>query len=343
MLTVTSSEVPESARGGVVTIGAFDGVHAGHRMLLRAVRGLADARGVPSVVVTFDRHPASIIRPTSAPLLLTDMEQKLELLEATGVDLALVVTFDAPRAAQPAEDFVDEVIVGSLGATAVVVGRDFHFGHARAGNVELLRELGSVDGFSVDGVELSTTAGSTKGADVVSSTRIRRLIARGDVAQAARLLTRPHEVRGPVVHGDARGGAQLGVPTANVAVPPTIALPALGIYAGLCRRADGSTFAAAISVGTRPTFVATEPEPDPEHEATPVLLEAHLLDFRGDLYKERLAVSFLDRLRDEQRFDRVSDLIEQMHADIEATRALVEASDEWRRAPGRPTPGRRSC
>lgn len=330
MLTVTPGEVPASAQGAVVTIGAFDGVHLGHRMLIRAVQSRADALGVPSAVVTFDRHPATIIRPTSAPLLLTDGEQKLELLEALGVDLTVVVTFDAVRAAQRAEDFVDEVIVDALGATEVVVGRDFHFGRGRAGNVDLLRVLGAREHFSVEGIELSIGPGTPSESDSVSSTRIRRLIERGDVAQAASLLARPHEVRGAVVHGDARGGAELGMPTANVSVPETIALPGIGIYAGVFRRADGSSFVAALSVGTRPTF-SVPTSAGGREGASGVLLEAHLLDFDGDLYGERVSVSFLERLRDERRFERVSDLVSQMRSDVEETRSIVEASDEWHR------------
>ena len=326
MQVVSVEELSGAALGSAVTIGAYDGVHVGHRQLLDLLRKQADALGVPAAVVTFDRHPATVIRPESAPLLLTDNEQKLELLASCGVDLTVVVRFDAARANETAEDFVDEVLCGALGAKAVVVGEDFHFGHGRSGDVELLRRLGALKGFSVVGVALSATdpegGGETAAerVDVVSSTRIRALLAAGDVAGAARLLGRAHEVRGEVVRGDGRGGSQLGMPTANVAVPPAIAVPALGIYAGWCRRADQTLHPAAISVGVRPTFARVgDPAPAP-------LVEAHLIDFEGDLYGERVGVTFTERLRDERRFDRVEDLVEQMWADVEAARRALAAA-----------------
>ncbi|HTX62550.1 MAG TPA: riboflavin biosynthesis protein RibF, partial [Acidimicrobiales bacterium] len=274
-------------------------------------------------VVTFDLHPARVIRPASAPLLLTDTSQKLELLASCGVDLTVVVHFDAERANESAEDFVDEVLCGRLGAKVIVVGEDFHFGHGRKGDVALLRQLGSVRGFGVVGVSLTAggddvaESGDRGGSAAVSSTRIRALVAAGDVAQAARLLDRPHEVRGEVVHGNGRGGSQLGMPTANVAVPDGIAIPAIGIYAGWCRRADGSLHPSAISVGLRPTFE------EPGGAAPAPLVEAHLIGFDGDLYGEKVGVAFVERLRDEQRFDRVEDLAEQMWEDVASARRVL--------------------
>ena len=323
MQVVTPEELAPPARGTAVTIGAYDGVHVGHRRLLERLRAGAAARGVGVAVVTFDRHPASVVRPESAPLLLTDTEQKLELLAGCGVDLVVVVHFDERRAGEPAADFVDEVLVGSLGARLVVVGEDFHFGHARTGNVALLRELGAGRGFEVDGVPLAAAGGAEAhggGSSVVSSTRIRAMVAAGDVAGAAGLLARPHEVRGEVVHGDGRGAAVLGFPTANVEVPEGIAMPAVGIYAGWCRLADGATRPAAISVGHRPTFHHAA---DDGGAAAPPLVEAHLLDFEGDLYGERVGVAFADRLRPEVRFERVGDLVAQMEEDVAHTRGVL--------------------
>ena len=193
--------------GTAVTIGAYDGVHLGHRALLRDLSERAAAAGLSTVVVTFDRHPASVVRPASAPKQLTTLEQKLELLAECGIDRTLVVPFDATRAEESAEDFVKEVLVDELAARLVVVGEDFHFGHGRRGNVELLRRLGADDGFEVVGVGLTGD-----GREPVSSTRIRALIAEGDVEGAARLLGRPHEVRGPVVHGRRPGRPRTGVP-----------------------------------------------------------------------------------------------------------------------------------
>jgi riboflavin kinase/FMN adenylyltransferase len=296
------------ARGSAVTIGAYDGVHLGHRALLAELSDRARARGLVSAVVTFDRHPATVVRPESAPPLLTDLDQKLELLASCGVDRTVVVPFDRSRADETAEDFVGEILVGALGSRLVVVGEDFHFGHGRKGNVALLRELGAVEGFEVDGVAL------TGQGEPVSSTRIRRLVAEGDVAGAAALLGREHQVRGQVVHGDGRGAAELGIPTANVAVPAEIALPGLGIYAGRYERPDGRQHPAAISVGRRPTFYDDAPAP---------LVEAYLIDFDGDLYGERARVTFVARLREERRFDSVEALVTQIHRDVDDARAAL--------------------
>jgi riboflavin kinase/FMN adenylyltransferase len=297
--------------GTAVTIGAYDGVHLGHRALLRQLVDRAGAAGLSPVVVTFDRHPASVVRPESAPTVLTDLDQKLELLAQCGIERTLVVPFDRARADETAEDFVAEVLVDELGAQLVVVGEDFHFGHGRKGNVALLRELGQEHGFEVVGVTLTDDVEAP-----VSSTRIRSLVAAGDVVGAAALLGRPHEVRGTVVRGDGRGGPELGFPTANLAVSADIALPADGIYAGYYTRPDGTRHDAAISVGRRPTFY------DPASAS--VLVEAYLLHFEGDLYGEAGRVSFVSRLRDERQFDSVDALIAQMHLDVaEAERVLT--------------------
>jgi riboflavin kinase/FMN adenylyltransferase len=314
---VTDSEPRRPPAGGsAVTIGAYDGVHLGHRALLAELRARAEDNGLATVVVTFDRHPASVVRPESAPLLLCDLDQKLELLASAGVDRTVVVRFDEERANETAEDFVTHELVEGLDARLVVVGRDFHFGHGRKGNVALLTEMGSVAGFAVDGVAL-VSAGDPGGTGVhaVSSTRVRTLVAEGNVEGAAALLGRPHQVRGPVVTGDRRGGAELGFPTANLAIPDDICLPAPGIYAGWFERPDGSRSKAAVSVGRRPTFYGSDGE---------LLVEAHLLDFSGDLYGEPARLSFVRRLRDELAFDSVSALVEQMRRDVDTTRTLLD-------------------
>jgi riboflavin kinase/FMN adenylyltransferase len=251
-----------------------------------------------------------VVRPESAPKLLTDLEQKLELLATTGMDYALVVRFDEVRATESAEEFAREILVDGLAARAVVVGCDFHFGHRRRGNVGLLRQMGSELGFDVLGIGLVGVGAS---AEPVSSTRIRRLLEAGEVAAAANLLGRPHEVRGAVGSGAQRGRA-LGYPTANVIVPGEILLPADGIYAGWYRRHGGSRHPAAISLGRRPTF-----HPD----ASTSVLEAHLLDFTGDLYGERAEVSFVARLRPEERFESVPELVAPLADEVAATRAAL--------------------
>ena len=296
--------------GSAVTIGVYDGVHIGHQEVLRLVRQLADARALDAVCVTFDRHPAEVVRPESAPKLLTTLEQKLELLAETGdVDRCYVLPFDEARSREPAEDFVREVIVDGAGAGLVVVGADFHFGRARGGNVALLERMGAEFGFAVVGLGLEATPGGV----VYSSTRIRELLQEGDVAGAAELLGRPHEVRGQVEVGDRRG-RELGFPTANLMVPAQICLPADGIYAGTFVGHDGQERASAISLGRRPTFY--------EH-AEMSLLEAYVLDFDGDLYGNQVKVRFVERLRGEERFDTAEALVEQMKRDVDATRRLL--------------------
>src|SRR5262249_50466924 len=197
---------PRPPEGSVITIGAYDGVHLGHRAVIAEVKLRAAELGARSAVVTFDRHPASVVRPESAPLLLTNLEQKLELLEATGVDYTVVIHFDEARSQESAEDFVNEVLVQCLNAKLVVVGRDFHFGHKRRGNVELLEHMGGEAGFEVIGLDLVDTEGRPAPDDAqVSSTAIRTALASGDVSSATELLGRPYEVRGIVEHGDHRG------------------------------------------------------------------------------------------------------------------------------------------
>ena len=301
--------------GSAVTIGAYDGVHLGHRALLAELKARAEASGLATVVVTFDRHPAAVVRPESAPLLLCDLEQKLELLASAGVDRTVVVRFDEERANETAEEFVVRELVDGQDARLVVVGEDFHFGHGRKGNVALLTEMGSVAGFAVDGVALAS-AGPDDGAraTAVSSTRIRNLVALGQVEEAATLLGRPHQVRGPVVTGDRRGGTELGFPTANLGIPDDICLPGPGIYAGWYDRPDGSRHKTAVSVGRRPTFYGADGE---------LLVEAFLLDFSGDLYGEAARLSFVHRLRDELAFDSVDDLVAQMGRDVDQARTLL--------------------
>jgi riboflavin kinase/FMN adenylyltransferase len=287
---------PRPAAGTAVTIGAYDGVHLGHQAVIAEVRRMAGDRTdgpLETAVVTFDRHPAMVVRPESAPLLLTDLDQKLELLEAAGVDHTLVIHFDEARAHEQAEDFVKEVLVDCLAARLVVVGEDFHFGRERKGDVALLERMGSDLGFDVDGLDLVGIDARPAATDEerVSSTAIRRALRAGELDSANRMLGRQHEVRGDIL------------------------LPADGIYAGWFVRADGEQHQAAISLGRRPTFY---------EQAHASLLEAHLLDFDGDLYGEHVRVRFARRLRGEVKFDSVDALIDQIARDCEdASTALA--------------------
>lgn len=294
-----------------VTIGVFDGVHLGHQHVLSELRRESQARGVASAVATFDTHPALVLRPENAPKLLTTLDQKLELLEANGVDIVYLVRFDTERARTEPDDFVEQVFVDALHAKVVVVGEDFHFGRGRRGNVDRLRELGERLGFDVRGLQLIQHAPCAP--EPVSSTAIRRALAGGDVAAAAAMLGRPYEVRGVVQRGDERG-RKIGFPTANIPVSKQMAWPSDGVYAGWYTRPDGSRHPCAINIGRRPTFY--------EH-AEQSLLEAHLLDFDGDLYGEEARVAFVEFLRSEHRFPGIDALAAQLKKDVDQARRIL--------------------
>jgi len=304
---------PWPGERSVVTIGAYDGVHRGHQSVIGEVRRRAAGAGAHSVVITFDRHPASVVRPESAPRLLTDLDQKLELLAATGVDATLVVHFDEDQSREDPVDFARRVVVDCLRASSVVVGDDFHFGRGRRGNVATLRELGGEAGFEV--VPMSLLPREDGPDEPVSSTAIRRALAGGQVELAATMLGRPFEARGPVVQGDQRGRT-IGFPTANVEVPASICLPADGVYAGWYVRPDGTRHGCAMNLGRRPTFY---------ERAEVSLLEAHLLDFSGDLYAEAARVQFTDFLRSERKFDGIESLSRQLKYDIDHARSALAA------------------
>ncbi len=312
MRIITDQSIPAfDGERTVVTIGAYDGVHLGHQAVIRHVRRLAEERSAKSALITFDRHPATVVRPESAPKLLTGPDQKLALLEATGLDAVVVVTFDEAQANESPESFIQRVLIDCLATTAVVIGEDFHFGHGRDGNVDLLRKVGMEHDFDVVPLELLARADGID--EPVSSTAIRRALAGGDVTRANAMLGHTFEARGHVVQGDQRGRL-LGFPTANVEVSNRTCLPADGVYAGLYERPGGSTHECAINLGRRPTFY--------EHAETS-LLEAHLLDFDGDLYGERAKVRFSHFLRSERKFDGVDALIEQLRSDVESARTLL--------------------
>ncbi len=319
MLIVDDFSVcPWPGERSVVTIGAYDGLHVGHRTVIDRVIAEARATGRRSVLVTFDRHPASLVRPDSAPKLLTDHDQKLELLRDTGLDAVAVVRFDAEQAAESPEDFVTRVLTRCLGVAHIIVGSDFHFGRGRAGNVAMLTTLGSHDpGFTVEPVDL--IAGHT--GVTASSTEIRRLLAAGNVADANVMLGRAFELRGVVAHGDARGRT-IGFPTANVEVPASMCVPGDGVYAAwYLRPGDESPLPAAVNIGRRPTF----------YENAPVsLIEAHVIEpgesqaGNLDLYGELARVRFVARLRGEQKFEGVEALKAQLALDIAAARAALD-------------------
>ena len=313
MLSVTDLEnSPWPGERAVITIGAYDGVHVGHRAVIEQVRRQASELGAKSVVVTFDRHPASIVRPESAPRLLTTPTQKMELLASTGIDAVAIVPFNEQQASESPGSFVQRVIVDCLKTKVIVVGEDFHFGRDREGNVELLRKLGLEADFDVEPIELLSREDDID--EPVSSTAIRRALAGGDISRANAMLGRSFEASGPVVKGDQRGRL-LGFPTANVEVPNGLCLPADGVYAGWYERPSGSIHACAINLGRRPTFY--------EH-ADSSLLEAHLLDFDDDLYGEIARVRLEHFLRSERKFDGVESIITQLTQDVGHARELLQ-------------------
>jgi riboflavin kinase/FMN adenylyltransferase len=301
--------------GRSVAVGTFDGVHLGHREVIRD----ADS------VLTFDPHPVSVVAPQHAPKLLTSLAAKGELIAALGVQELIVIPFDSDFAARGAQEFIDDVLVGALGATRVSVGENFRFGHRAQGDVQLLAADGRFETvvhplLEVDG-------------EVVSSSHVRGLVLAGEVASAAHFLGAPFQMRGEVVRGDERG-RELGFPTANLIPQEALVCPGHGIYACLAAAypaaagSDGSgggsggsssgggdARPAAVSIGVRPTFTTGRGE----------LIEAHVLDFEGDLYGSELRLDFLRRLRGERRFESAAALVEQMGRDVQETRRVAEA------------------
>ena len=296
-----SSDLPH---GGVATIGNFDGVHRGQRAILDLVMARAGELGVPAVVVTFDPHPLTVLSPERAPVPLTTPKQKEALLAETGVSNVLVVRFTPEFSRVPARQFVREFLHQKLALQEVYVGEDFVFGHQREGNLELLREMGQELGFAAHGVpELAL------GGERISSTRIRRALSEGKTAEAAEMLGRPYSIAGTIARGD-RMGQKLGWPTINVASENKL-LPADGVYA--CRvyfPSYPATFDGVTNIGTRPTV----------YENYQRVVESHILDFKANVYGQRVEVQFHKRLREERIFPTVMDLSAQIGRDVEATR-----------------------
>lgn len=301
--------VPEGVECAI-SIGAYDGIHIGHQRVIAQMRAKAADRGLKTAIVTFDVHPALVLRPVNAPKLLTTFDQKRELLESAGVDYLYVIEFTIERSQTGPEEFVERVFVDSLHTRSVVVGQDFHFGRGRAGDLSALEAYGERFGFDVEGIEL---LGSPAGIEHVSSTAIRRALAGGDVALAAEMLGRCYEIRGEVVKGEQRGRT-IGFPTANIPVTTDMAWPADGVYAGWFVRSDGTRHGCAINIGRRPTF---------HQHAEHSLLEAHVLDFEGDLYGEHVQVEFVEFLRSEQRFTGIDALSSQLKIDVDAAREIL--------------------
>lgn len=302
--------VTPDLKGAVVAIGNFDGVHRGHQAVIGQAREIAAGLGAPVVVLTFEPHPRSLFQPDAPAFRLTSLRSKARLMDGLGVDGLMVLHFDRALAAMAAEDFVTRILIGDLGARHVVVGADFAFGRGRQGNVALLKEMGPAGGFAVTpAVQVCDEGGA-----VISSNTIRGFLKDGRPEEAARLLGRPWEVDGRVVHGDNRG-QDLGFPTANVRMDDFL-LPCPGIYAvraAIEGEGEPHWYDGAASFGTRPHFQGEEPR-----------LEVFLIDYSGDLYGAILRVSFVAYLRPEAAFDSVDALVSQMEQDVIDARAQLK-------------------
>ncbi len=294
-------------RGGIIALGNFDGFHAGHQAVVEYAVERAQALGVAAIVATFDPHPVRHFRPDTPPFRLTTLDQRQRLFAAAGADAMLVLEFGDALASMTADAFVDDLVIGRLGARGIVTGADFVFGRGRGGNGDTLAASAKVNGFSYDRV-----MPITDGADPVSSSRIRDALKSGDCATATRLLTRPYAIEGVVQHGD-KVGRTLGFPTANIALASYLR-PRFGIYAVTGRLADGRVLHGAANVGIRPSF-------DPPRE----LLEPYFFDFDEDLYGQTIEVALHAFLRDEAQFDSMDALMAQMTRDCEAARAALSA------------------
>ena len=296
--------LPDHCRRGALAIGNFDGVHLGHARILERLAAKARGVGGPAVVLTFDPHPVQILRPQFAPPPLTRTDRKAQLLARWGVDALIAYPTDAAFLARTARQFFDEIVCARLEARALVEGANFFFGRDRQGTIDVLRRFCAEVAVELEVVEPVVFEG-----EAVSSSRIRALLAQGEVDLARRMLTEPYRIRGTVVRGAGRG-ASLGFPTANLSGVETL-LPAEGIYAGRAA-ADGAVWPAAISLGPNPTFGEGG-----------VKIETHLIEYRGTLYGRAMEVEFLARLRGVERFASVDQLIVQMRRDVARARDVV--------------------
>lgn len=298
-------ELDRGSRKVSLAIGVFDGVHLGHQQVIR--QAVADARqheGL-AVIVTFDAHPNTVVAPQHLPPLLQTIPQKLRAIAALDADATLLLHFDEALSKQPAEEFIRQLAHDLVRVASLCVGSDFIFGHQRGGNVALLKKLGVELSFAVHGLGSVALNGET-----VSSTRIRESVRGGDFNAAGQMLGRPYALAGEIVHGDARG-RELGFPTANLPVAGLV-LPPHGVYAAHATVA-GRIHRAAVNIGLRPTLGSPAPR---------LLVEAHLLDFSGDLYGQEMELTFVEKLRDEQRFASLDELRQQISRDVVRAREV---------------------
>ncbi|BCS90008.1 bifunctional riboflavin kinase/FAD synthetase [Pseudodesulfovibrio sediminis] len=305
----TLQDLAHSIAGSCVTIGNFDGVHKGHQKLIEMACVRAKARGLVSVVVTFDPHPLRVLRADKTPPFITLTEQKIELISQYGPQVCLLLKFDMDMARLSPEEFVMKYLVDGLNMKELVIGYDYHLGKGRAGDFETLSQLGEKHGFTVDRLDPVSIDNA-----IVSSTRIRDLVQAGKVWPVRPLLGRFYQIKGEVVHGMNRGGKLLGFPTANLKLVDEL-FPKPGVYA-IWVEVEGEPYMGVANIGKNPTF---------GNDALSV--EAHLLDFSGDLYGTDIRVHFVQRIRDEKKFNGIDELKERIRTDVELGRQILSQPD----------------
>jgi riboflavin kinase/FMN adenylyltransferase len=300
-------DIPEDLKGGVITIGNFDGVHLAHQAILNRVLQVAKKTGSKAIVMTFEPHPQQVLHPERKPFyLITTLDEKLARLEEQGIDAVILIEFSLEFAKTTAQTFARDILCGTFQPTLILIGHDYTFGSGKEGKPEYLRTEGRACGFDVE------VMGAVEMEDgIVSSTRVRKAILEGDVSLASRLLGRPYSLRGHVVKGDRRG-TDIGFPTANIE-PEKLLVPGRGVYAALVEM-EGKRFQSAVNIGFNPTFT--------QEKRTTV--EAHLLDYGGNLYGRKLLIRFIERIRDEKKFEGPEPLIEQIRKDVERTREILQ-------------------
>mgnify|MGYP001379330344 FL=1 len=302
--------LPESVDQTVASIGVFDGVHKGHQKLLGLVKSKSISDAIPSVVITFDQHPTEVTSPENAPKVLTPLDKKILLLDKLGIDYVYVLAFNESRALTPAVEFIKEIFVEAIRAKAIYVGEDFKFGYKRFGNVDLLKSEGQALGIAVNGVGLFNSESSNE--EPISSTAIRKHLKDGELTLANEKLGRPYSMSGKVVSGDQRGRT-IGFPTANIELDKKIALPSDGVYAATYLGKDGVKEVAAVNIGKRPTF----------SDETKSIVEAHLLDFEGNLYGDDATLILHKRIRSERKFSGLEEFQLQLEIDLTEIRELL--------------------
>jgi len=301
-------KITEPFKNAVITIGNFDGVHIGHQALFHEVIEKAVAIGGMSVAMTFEPHPMRVLKQNNHPPLITLYEQKAELIERTGIDVLICVPFTLEFAALSAEQFVRDLLVQKIGVKAMVVGEDYNFGKNREGNIDLLKSYAPQYGFEV--IVAGPIKMTTAFTDRISSTKIRELVADGQMERAEKMLGRNYQVRGRVVSGRDRGGKLLGIPTANINLNDELC-PKTGIYA-VTLECEGIAYRGVANIGYSPTF--------DDHQFT---VEVHILDFNDNIYGKKIRVNFIKRIRDEKKFSNISGLIDQIKLDIAAARQIL--------------------